>query len=56
MKHLHGKFISNKTSRDKIILVKPFPGARTKAIKHYVSPDLEKRARPNYSTYCHERL
>ena len=40
VKHLHGKPISNKTSRDNIILVKPFPGARTKAMKHYVSPDL----------------
>ena len=26
-----------------LILVKPFPGARTKAMKHYVSPDLEKK-------------
>ena len=43
VKHLHGKSIANKTSRDNIILVKPFPGARTKAMKHYVSPDLEKK-------------
>ena len=42
VKHLHGKCIANKTSRDNIILVKPFPGARTKAMKHYVSPDSEK--------------
>ena len=40
MKHLHGKSIANKTFSDNIILVKPFHGARTKAIKHYVSPDL----------------
>ena len=40
---MHGKSIANKTSRDNIILVKPFPGARTKAMKHYVSPDLEKK-------------
>ena len=40
---MHGKSIANKTSRDYIILVKPFPGARTKAMKHYVSPDLEKK-------------
>ena len=25
--------------------MKPFPGARTKAMKHYVSPDLEKKLR-----------
>ena len=43
VKHLHGKSIANKTSRDNIILVKPFPGAHTKAMKHYVSPDLEKK-------------
>ena len=24
--------------------MKPFPGARTKAMKHYVSPDLEKKS------------
>ena len=42
MKHLHGKSIVNKTSKDNIILVKPFPRARAKAMKHYVSPDLEK--------------
>ena len=40
---MHGKSIANKTSRDDIILVKPFPGARTKAMKHYVSPNLEKK-------------
>ena len=36
----HGKSIANKSSSDNIILVKPFAGARTKAMKHYVSPDL----------------
>ena len=43
MKHLHGKSIANKTNRDNIILVKTFSGARSKAMKHYVSPDLEKK-------------
>ena len=43
VKHFYGKSIANKTSRDNIIHVKPFPGACTKAMKHYVSPDLEKR-------------
>ena len=43
VKHLHGKSIANKTSRDNIILVKPFPGARVKDMKDYVSPDLEKK-------------
>ena len=43
VKHLHGKSITNKSSSDNIILVKPFPGARTKAMKHYVSPDLENK-------------
>ena len=43
VKHLHGKSIANKTNSDNIILVKPFPGAHTKAMKHYVSPDLEKK-------------
>ena len=42
VKYLHGKSIANKTSSDNIILVKPFPGARTKAMKHYASSDLEK--------------
>ena len=42
MKHLHGKSIANKTNSDNIIQAKPFLGARTKAMKHYVSPDLEK--------------
>ena len=42
MKHLHGKSIANKTNSDNIIHAKPFLGARTKAMKHYVSPDLEK--------------
>ena len=40
---MQGKSIATKTSRDNIILVKPFLGARTKAMKHYVSPDLEKK-------------
>ena len=40
---MHGKSIANKTSCDNIILVKPLPGARTKVLKHYVSPDLEKK-------------
>ena len=39
---MHGKSIANKTNSDNIILVKPFPGDCTKAMKHYVSPDLEK--------------
>ena len=43
LKYLHGKSIANKTSRDNIILVKPFPRAHNKAMKHYVSPDLEKK-------------
>ena len=43
VKHLRGKSIAYKTSRDNIILVKPFLGARTKAMKHYVSPGLEKK-------------
>ena len=46
VKHLHGKSIANKTNSDNIIHVKLFLGARTKAMKHYVSPDLEKN-RPN---------
>ena len=46
VKHLHGKSIANKTSRDNIILVKPLPEADTRAMKHYVSLDL-KKARPN---------
>ena len=43
VKRLHGKSIANVTSCDNIILVKPFPEARTKVMKHYVSPDLEKK-------------
>ena len=42
MKYLHEKPIANKTNSDNIILVKPFPGARTIAMRHYVGPDLEK--------------
>ena len=34
VKHLHGKPIANKTNSDNIVLVKPFLGARTKAMKH----------------------
>ena len=43
VKHLHGKSIANKTNIDNVILVKPFSEARTKAMKHYVSPNLEKK-------------
>ena len=43
MKHLHGKSVENKTSSDIIILVKQFPGLRTKAMKHYVDSDSEKK-------------
>ena len=43
MKQLHGKSLANKINKDNIILVKPFLEARTKAMKHYVSPDLEKK-------------
>ena len=39
MKYLRRKSIANKTNSDNKILVKPFLGARTKAMKH-VSPDL----------------
>ena len=44
MKHFHGKSIANKTNSDNIILVKPFSGSRTKAMKHYVSQDLERKS------------
>ena len=53
VKHSHGKPIANKTNNDNINLVKPFLGARTKAMKHEVSPDL--KTRPTYSTYWHQR-
>ena len=43
MRDLHRKSIANKTSSDNIILVKPFPGTRTKAMKHYLIPDLERK-------------
>ena len=43
MKHLHGKSLAHKTKKDNIVLVKPFLGARTKAMEHYVSPDLKKK-------------
>ena len=39
VKHLHAKSVANKTNSDNIILVKPFPGARTKTMEHYVSPE-----------------
>ena len=39
MKLLHGKSLANKTNKGNIILVKPFLGAHTKAMKHYVNPD-----------------
>ena len=48
---MHGKSIANKASPDNMILVKSFPGARTKAMKHCVSSDLEEKVRPSYSTY-----
>ena len=41
---MYGKSIANKTSRDNIILVKPFPRAHNKAMEHYVSPDLENKS------------
>ena len=40
---MHEKSIANKTNSDNIILGKPFPGACNKAMKNYVSPDLEKK-------------
>ena len=43
MKHLHGKSLAHKTKKDNIVLVKPLLGARTKAMEHYVSPDLKKK-------------
>ena len=36
-------FLQIKLAVIKKILVKAFPGARIKAMKHYVSPDLEKK-------------
>ena len=50
VKHLHGKSITNKTGNDNIILVKPFLGARTKAMKHYVSPDFKSVSLPEEIT------
>ena len=44
VKYLIEKFIANKTTKDKIIIVKPFSGGRTKTIKHNLSPDLEKNS------------
>lgn len=40
---MHGKSVASKSNSNNIILVKPFPGARTKSMKHYVSPDLENK-------------
>ena len=42
MKQLLGRYIANKISSDNINTVKLFQGAHTKAMEHYVSPDLEK--------------
>ena len=39
---MYGKSIENKTDSYNVILVKPFPGAHIKAMKYYVSLDLEK--------------
>ena len=33
---------TNKTSKDNIILLRRFPGACTKSMKQFASPDLEK--------------
>ena len=46
MKYLYEKSIGNKTSSDNIILVKPFSGICTNTMKHYVSPDLERKPDP----------
>ena len=35
--------MANKTSSGNIILMKPFPGTRNKAMKHYLIPDLERK-------------
>ena len=40
--HLHGKSITNNANSDNIIFVKPL--ARTKAMKYYVIPDLERKS------------
>ena len=42
MKQLLGRYIANKISSDNINTVMLFQGAHTKAMEHYVSPDLEK--------------
>ena len=42
VKHLYIKSVANKTNSDNVILVKPFPRAFTKAMKH-INPDLEKK-------------
>ena len=54
VKHLYIKSAANKTNSDNVILVKPFPRAFTKAMKH-INPDLEKKTKPSYSTYCYQR-
>ena len=54
VKHLYIKSVANKTNSDNVILVKPFPRAFTKAMKH-INPDLEKKTKPSYSTYCYQR-
>ena len=54
-KELFAWKIYYKSSKDNIILVKPFPEAHTKAMKYYASPDLEKKSRPRYYTYCYQR-
>ena len=41
VKHLHGSF-KNKTNKDNIILFRRFRGARTKSMKKYATPDVEK--------------
>ena len=41
VKHLHGSF-KNKTNKDNTILFRRFRGARTKSMKKYATPDVEK--------------
>lgn len=40
---MHGTSITSKTSSDNIVLVKPFPGACTNTVKHFLSPEIEKK-------------
>ena len=49
MENMHGKPTASKPNSDTITLVKPFPEAHNKAMKHYVYPDLENRL--SYFTY-----